>query len=215
MSLGPLKWEMSPADRVVIMGLLRLLDPENVLEIGCNEGGCTGWLCRHAAHVYAVDVVNKIGCLKAKYDNLQIFHMSSRQAFEIFRKNKTGFDLVIVDGDHSAAGAAFDLENAMALGKIILLHDVYNPDCRAGYEAALDKASRGDRYVNLNFTQGSVHPDGLWGGLGLIISGVDPGPLAASANSYDYFRFYQDEMSRRRQSPLKRIAGKIKRFVKG
>ncbi|MBL6980714.1 MAG: hypothetical protein ISR58_05925 [Anaerolineales bacterium] len=50
---------------------------------------------------------------------------------------------------------------------VIVFHDTYYPPCRKGILSALVGQ---DVYVDLDLIPGGMQPDGLWGGLGIVIT---------------------------------------------
>ena len=126
-------WQLSPSERLIIIGLLELLRPASVLEIGHRFGGCTEWLNKYAQEVYTVDIDPSVVDSSLRFPNVKPFHMSSTQALQMFAEEGRRFDMCIIDGDHSAEGACRDVAAALKLANIILLHDTSNPICRSGY----------------------------------------------------------------------------------
>jgi hypothetical protein len=160
-------WQMSPSERLIIIGLLELLRPASVLEIGHRFGGCTEWLSKYAQEVYTVDIDSSVLDSSLRFPNVTPFHLSSAQALQMFAEERRHFDMCIIDGDHSAEGAYSDLAAALKLANIILLHDTSNPTCRSGYiKALIDQ----DVYYELDLVDGHLQTDGLWGGIGIVVT---------------------------------------------
>ena len=64
-----------------------------------------------------------------KTHNYQIYDGDSKVTVPaFFKKHKGKVDLTFVDGDHTAEGAKADLENVWQHSKIIVMHDLFNPE---------------------------------------------------------------------------------------
>lgn len=169
LGLDALGWMMAPSERLAIVGLLAMLRPKTALELGCADGGLTSWLSTYAEAVVTVDIDEKVLRVAASLPNVTPLHMTSAEATCRLEAEGRRFDLTVVDADHSAAGVRRDLESALRFSEVIVLHDTYNPDCRAGIVEVL--AGR-DVYHDLDLVPGGLQPDGLWGGLGIVIPGL-------------------------------------------
>ncbi|HUS16142.1 MAG TPA: class I SAM-dependent methyltransferase [Chloroflexia bacterium] len=164
--LAPSSWMMAPSEQVAILALLQVLKPQRSLEFGCAAGGLTRWLSHFSAQVVTVDVDPSVVTVTAALPNVTPLCMTTAAAVGRFRTETAHFDFAVIDADHSEAGVRRDLENLLPLADVIILHDSYYPPCRAGMLAAL--ADR-DVYADLDFVPGGLQPDGLWGGLGLVL----------------------------------------------
>jgi hypothetical protein len=91
----------------------------------------------------------------------------------LFRSDAVAF--AHVDGDHSTEGAAQDiqdlLESPACQHTVILVHDSYNAEVRAGIEQALPHPAV--VYHDLDFVRGpsKLPLDEQWGGFALIVTG--------------------------------------------
>ena len=163
-------WQMSPKERLIITALLKLINPAKVLEIGARAGGFTRHLSDVAKSLTVVDIDTKQ--ILSKPSNAIFLEMTS-DAFFAQRAAEDRFDLIVIDGDHSFEGTARDLENALAAGKHILLHDTFNPECRGGYSQAINKNMNRIAYFDLDVVKGTEMSTGLWGGIGFVVSKVE------------------------------------------
>ncbi len=64
-------WMMAPKERLAILGLLSVLKPQIVLELGFAEGGCTEYLSKYSKIVYTVDINKKVLLAPKSMKNLR------------------------------------------------------------------------------------------------------------------------------------------------
>jgi hypothetical protein len=167
LGLEPSNWMMSPSERLAILGLLWVIKPSYSLEFGCADGGLTQWLSQFSAQVVTVDIDAKLMAVTQPYPNVTPLCMSTQDAAHWINANKKHFDFTIIDADHSREGMRGDLSNALGFSDIIIVHDTYYPPCRQGI---LDALAHRDVYYDLELVPGGLQPDGMWGGLGIVIS---------------------------------------------
>jgi len=196
---GP-QWLMGPDERLAILGLLDIIKPDSVLEIGHFHGGCTRWLAQKAKIVYSVDIDAHVIQNCEQWSNVTPLHMRSSAAFEMFGKENRRFDLAIIDGDHSEDGAREDLRASLPLCDFIIMHDTSNPQCRAGYVQAL----AGTTYYHvLDLVEGVAQEDGLWGGIGIAVPSLnasDAATLAPKISNYEIIKASFDSRKTRKRS---------------
>ena len=173
--LVPVQWEMTPSERLAVVGLLQLLRPKNVLELGHRHGGCTQWLSHFSQEVISVDFDPHVlvDCQRlSRMCTLAYYHGGSTR--RRLQGEGRHFDLGFIDADHSANGTRDDLIAMLPLADVILMHDTTNPECRSGYQEALKDAAC---YANLDLVEGHLQTDGLWGGLGIVLPSIQGKPL--------------------------------------
>jgi len=180
----PLPWEMSVAERFALTGLLARWQPSVVLEIGTHYGGSLQVLAAAGRRVYSIDLDPTVAlALRSPFP--QVEFLTGPSAAQIPRLlaalQQRGEDLefVLVDGDHSAAGVKVDIEALLQYcprkSLRILLHDSFNPDCRAGIRSADWAGCPHVHAVELDFVPGTFHAAAqggafarsLWGGFAL------------------------------------------------
>lgn len=192
----PLPWEMSAAERFVLVGLLQRLRPAVAVEIGTHHGGSLQVLAAHCGKVHSIDLDPAVAATLAPRFPQVTFHTgSSRELIprvlgEI-AAGGGGLGFVLVDGDHSAAGVQADLEALLRHrpdGPVtMLLHDSFNPDCRAGLRRVDWAGCPHVHRVELDFVPGGFHAQAsgtvfarsMWGGFGRVDLRPEPrsGPL--------------------------------------
>ena len=191
------RWLMSPVERLVIVGLLELLRPARALELGHRFGGCTEWLCRYCGEVHSVDIDPAVVESCQQWSNAIPVHADTQTAIREFSRRGVRFDFALVDADHSFAAARDDLLGAAGLADVVVLHDSFNPECRAGYLAA---AQQLDAFVDLDLADGHLQEDGLWGGLGIVVPGLRGASrhMTPRVSNYEVLAHEKQVMSSRR-----------------
>lgn len=181
---------MSLGERAAVTGLLSELRPELAIEIGVGGGGSLEMVTRLCREVHAFDLEPPAN-LGFDASNT-VFHAGDSHVLlpEVLAKlaeQGRNVDFVLVDGDHSAEGVRQDLEDLLgspALTRtVMLVHDVLNPEVRAGVDRVDFFAYEKVRYVDLDFVPGYVAVTGpfagqQWGGLALVLLAppTDPTP---------------------------------------
>ncbi len=162
-------WMMWPSERFALLGILQLVKPERSLELGCAEGGLTTWLSQYSTSVVTVDSDPKVLQVTKQMKNVTPLCMKTTEAFDWIQTHNLTFDLTVIDADHSREGVRRDLERSLAFSHCILLHDTYYPPCRAGM---MDVLLDSQVYFDLELIPGGLQPDGMWGGLGIVLPRV-------------------------------------------
>lgn len=106
-----------------------------ILEIGTNDGTSTLAFLKAASeidgHVTSVDVCD-VPVAEAVIDHFDLrshwtFHKgSSHDVLKVLREEEKQYDLIFIDGDHTAEGAKEDLDDAAALLRqdgVLFMHD--------------------------------------------------------------------------------------------
>lgn len=146
---------VNPGDQRALYYIARALRPNSMLEIGTHVGASTGLLAlalRHnnanvpgiAPKLTTVDLLDvndsrhgawkRIGCDQSPAEFMrkiqceQIVTFVTRPATDYLRHSTDKFDLIFLDGDHSASGVYQEIPAAIGLlnpGGVILLHDFF------------------------------------------------------------------------------------------
>jgi Methyltransferase domain len=202
-----LPWEMSVAEQFALIGLLERLRPEVALEIGTHFGGSLQVLAALSGCVHSIDADPGVSAQLAPRFPRGRFHSgASREKIpEVLAEIERGsgrLGFVLVDGDHSAAGVAADIEALLRMRPrvpvYILMHDSFNPDCRAGLRRAAWADCPYVHAVELDFVTGGFHerPQGgafarsMWGGFALAALRPEPRltPLVVTAAAEEMHR---------------------------
>ena len=175
-------WQMSFGERAALEGVLSQVKPALALEIGTAEGGSLSRIATHSDEVHSIDLVR---CTATLPDHVALHvgdsHQFLPELLDDFAAAGRTVDFVLVDGDHSREGVRQDLIDLLASPAIartvIVLHDTFNGEVRAGITDVDFAASPAVALVELDMTGGYMARTGpfegqLWGGLGVIV--VDP-----------------------------------------
>jgi predicted O-methyltransferase YrrM len=176
-----LPWQMSIAERNYFTCCLTKLQPTLALEIGTYQGGSLQVLSKFSKKVISIDIDPKISkILTGKFPNVDFRTGDSKQLLPTlvaeFNHTKTFPDFILVDGDHSKAGVCRDLNALLEMRPskpiTILMHDSFNPNCRAGMLSANWQDAPFVQEVELDLIPGVVHKEAydtasklsMWGG---------------------------------------------------
>jgi hypothetical protein len=156
--------------------LVRLLRPQRVVEIGSLHGFsamclAVGLRDNGAGYLWSIDpglwdatwhTPDHIDRLRDQFhveDYWEHLTLRSDQALDRIPDLERGFDLVLIDGDHTKQGARFDLEHYGVRAAWILLHDSHNPDVGNGPgdqvadALTVFRSTHGHAYEELTFPQ--------------------------------------------------------------
>jgi predicted O-methyltransferase YrrM len=146
---------VNPGDQRALYYLARTLRPRSILEVGTHVAASTGILALGLQHngaqpsgapprLVTVDIMDvndpirgawkRIGCDQSPSQFVHSIHVEdivtfvTRRATDYLRNSREKFDLIFLDGDHSATGVYQEIPAAIALlnpGGLILLHDYF------------------------------------------------------------------------------------------
>lgn len=178
-----LKWQMSRAEKSALIQVLDSIKPEVSIEIGTFQGGSLQVISHFSKEVYSLDISKAPEkLLSTKFNNV---HFRVGNSYEILPSllseieasgKQLGF--ILVDGDHSKNGVFKDLEAILSYPHkyplTIVMHDSFNPQCRAGIKKAIQMSTnRFIEYAELDYITGSYSPNDnfleMWGGFALLI----------------------------------------------
>jgi hypothetical protein len=173
---------MTVQEQAALIQLLDHVKPPVSLEIGTNRGGSLQVIAPRSRHVYALDINPKVPeYLGNRFTNVTVRIGDSRISIpQVLREieakgEELGFALI--DGDHTGAVVKEDVNAVLKYRPrrplYIVLHDSFNPDCRAGMLASDWQACPHVHYLQLDFVGGKFTPVAgkleMWGGFGLAL----------------------------------------------
>jgi hypothetical protein len=182
-------WQMLPAERIAMTGVLARVRPKGALEVGVFYGGSLLLTSEFAEHIIGIDIDPQVRNRFVCPPNAEIWISDSETgipaAFSRFDEAGIPVNFVLVDADHSPAGIARDLGLILRYiprePLVVLMHDSGNPGCRGGI-LSVDWASNPHLHeLEVDFVPGQIQEhtvkDGrseIWGGLALAY--LDPKP---------------------------------------
>ena len=192
-----LKWQMSRAEKYALIQVLETLQPEVAIEIGTFQGGSLQVISHYSREVYSLDISKAPSqLLSPQFSNVHFKIGNSYEIlasiFEEIENSGKKLEFILVDGDHSKNGVFKDLEAILKYphkNKItIILHDSFNPQCRAGIKAVDFSSNRMVEYVELDYIMGSYSPNDnfleMWGGFGMVkLNPTYQGPVVSVSES--------------------------------
>lgn len=177
-----LKWQMSRAEKSALIQVLDSVKPEVAIEIGTFQGGSLQVISHFSKEVYSLDISKAPEkLLKDQFSNVHFIIGNSYELISDLFKQIEGagkrLSFILVDGDHSKNGVFRDLEAILSYPHkhplTILMHDSFNPQCRAGIKKAIKSSQISTiQYAELDYITGSYSPNDnfleMWGGLAMI-----------------------------------------------
>jgi hypothetical protein len=178
-----LYWWMSPAEQSAVMFTLERLRPKIAIEIGTQFGGSLQAIAKYSERVYSIDIDPAVPeRLDGLFPNVKYLTGRSDELLprliDGLQSSAAPLTFALVDGDHSTEAVRDDINHLLRFRPpaplYILMHDSFNPECRAGIRAANWVANLHVHAVELDFVAGVINPapnfrNQLWGGLALAI----------------------------------------------
>jgi hypothetical protein len=193
------RWMMTLDERAALEGILVAMKPLLALEIGTARGGSLERISMHSTFVHSFDLVRHSELSDERFPNVT-FHIGDNhrllpRLLDELAAAQATVDFVLVDGDHSARGVRWDLEDLLSsrcvASTVILVHDTINERVRAGLEQVVWQEFGNVRFFDLDFLTGRLFRDErffdeLWGGFALIVTGGASGePPIMRIDSYE------------------------------
>lgn len=183
----PLHWQMTRWEKYALYSLLNYIRPEVAIEIGTYKGGSLQVISNLARKVYSVDISPEPQQhLKSRFSNVEFLVGDSKSILPdlLQRIAHQGEDLgfILIDGDHSTEGVRSDINIILANYKpvcplYIIMHDAFNPECRAGILSANWPDCRYVHFLEIDFIPGVYHFEAfdtaesksMWAGFALAL----------------------------------------------
>ena len=172
-------WQMNDSERLALMALLERHKPRCCIEVGTYKGGSLSLIAQYAESVFSIDIDASIPERFGYFNNVSFLTGSSGVVLPLLFKelDRQGIpvDLILIDGEHTAAGIQRDLELVFQYEPksplFLVAHDSFNQECRRGMREAKWHSAKYLRWVDLDFVPGRVVEHGggghgqLWGGM--------------------------------------------------
>ncbi len=177
-------WQMTTAERAALLQVLRVARPAHAIEIGTAQGGSLSAIAQFAGQVYTLD--KEASCAEAlagRFANVRFLTGSSAETLppliQELTATRAALGFALIDGSHEHAKVQADIENLLTFCPTecplyVLMHDSFNPGCRAGIAEANWAASPHVHMVELDFVTGVFHEREaiarqMWGGFALAL----------------------------------------------
>ena len=140
-----LPWQMGRCERLTIERLLGAIRPKLAIEVGTYLGGSLQVIAKNSERVISLDMDDSIeGKLGSRFPNVQFVAGRTQETLPklVSSLNELGEspEFVLVDGDHSVEGVRDDINSLLKIqpqqNMLMIMHDSFNPYCRAGMIAA-------------------------------------------------------------------------------
>ena len=223
-----LHWQMPACERFALKDILRRIQPEATIEVGTYKGGSLQVLSRYSQQVISIDIDAKVGeRLGSRFPNVDFRSGPSERllplVLEEIEARKLNLEFVLIDGDHSTDGVRRDLNALLALRPskpcVILIHDSFNPECRAGIRGAAWASSPHVHMVELDFVPGIYHENAydtagartMWGGFAcaILLPQARHQALEVSASQQGLFEAVFTVSSHKRRTGFRRRARQV------
>jgi len=138
-------WWMTQQERFALICILRRLRPKCAIEVGTLNGGSLSTLAKFSEKVYSIDI--DATCeerLGKHFENVEFITGDCLETLPILiqdlQSNKTDPQFILIDADHSKTGVKREINTLLEIipneQLVVVIHDSFNPECRAGILAA-------------------------------------------------------------------------------
>lgn len=181
-----LHWQMGRCERLVMERLLSAIRPKLAIEIGTYLGGSLQVISKNSERVISLDMDDSIeGKLASRFPNVEFVSGRTHETLPklVSHLNTEGNspDFVLVDGDHSLEGVRDDINSLLKIqpqrNMVIIMHDSFNPYCRAGMISAAWANCPYVHSVEIDFVPGvyfahrydTAEAGSMWAGFGCAV----------------------------------------------
>lgn len=181
-----LHWQMGRCERLAMERLLGVIRPKLAVEIGTYLGGSLQVIARNSERVISLDMDDTIEAkLGQRFPSVDFLAGLTQDTLPklVSDLNDKGQspDFVLVDGDHSLEGVRNDINSLLGIKPqqqmVVIMHDSFNPYCRAGMVAASWADCPFVQSVEIDFVPGVFFRDSydtaeagsMWAGFGCAV----------------------------------------------
>lgn len=177
------EWAMWESERVMLSFFLQNVGPEVAIEIGTLKAGSLSLISKFSEKVYSLDIDAE--CKRSysdKFPNVEFIIGDSKETLPALvnsiETNNERLSFVLIDGDHTKAGALADINNILRIHPVcecfVLIHDSLNPQVRQGILGADWEFCPYVQFVEIDYLFGHLDSAPLyyrtmWGGFALAI----------------------------------------------
>ena len=183
--------QMTACEWIALQHILAGLHPKRAIEVGTYQGGSLQVLAHFCDRVSSIDIDPSIAdTLGSRFSNVTFHTGNSAEILpSVLRSGAQGCDpvgFVLIDGDHSTEGVRRDINALLSVPPscemVVLMHDAFNPDCRAGILTANWQGSPYVHEVEIDYIPGVYHQHAydtasartMWGGFACALLKPEP-----------------------------------------
>lgn len=175
---------MSMAERCAMACLLSYRKPATAIEVGTLGGGSLSIISHYSRKVFSIDINTTPSVeLSGRFDNVEFITGDSRAELprlidRLAKDQDEDLGFVLIDGDHSTEGVQKDIDHVLQYRPkselLVLMHDSFNPDCRAAMKSVDWEANPHVHWIDYDFVPGFLSSvpgweDQMWCGFALAI----------------------------------------------
>jgi hypothetical protein len=173
--------QMTICEQMAIEHILSEIRPHRAVEVGTYKGGSLQILAHYCKYVESIDINPSIpSSLGPRFSNVTFHTGNSADLLPaaLYASFESGepVSFVLIDGDHSIEGVRRDINSLLGVPPscemVVLMHDAFNPDCRAGILSANWQLCPHVHEVEIDYIPGVYHQQAydtaaartMWGG---------------------------------------------------
>jgi hypothetical protein len=234
-SYAGLHSQMTTCEQIAIQHILAELRPQRAVEVGTYKGGSLQVLAHFCKQVECIDIDPAVAdALGPRFSNVTFHTGNSAELLpSALRAASEACDpvgFVLIDGDHSTEGVRRDINALLSVPPscelVVLMHDAFNPDCRAGILTANWHGSPYVHEVEIDYIPGVYHQHAydtatartMWGGFACALLKPEPrqGELVISQRQQGLFEavLLQSSHAPQRLTLLQRVKTRVRTLLK-
>jgi hypothetical protein len=227
--------QMTACEWIALQHILAGLHTKRAIEVGTYKGGSLQVLAHFCDHVHSIDIDPSIADkLGPRFTNVTFYTGNSAELLpSVLRsnaQNREPVGFILIDGDHSTEGVRRDINAILSMPPsgdlVLLMHDAFNPDCRAGILSANWQICPYVHEVEIDYIPGVYHQQTfdtaaartMWGGFACALLKPEPrhGDLVISQRQQGLFEAVLMQSSHAPQKPtfLQRSKLRIRTLLK-
>ena len=198
--------QMTTCEQMAFQHILAKLRPQRAVEVGTYKGGSLQILAHFCKHVDSIDIDPAVAdVLGSRFSNVTFHTGNSAELLPSTLRAASELSepvaFVLIDGDHSTEGVRRDISALLTVPPscemVVLMHDAFNPDCRAGILSANWQGSPYVHEVEIDYIPGVYHQQAydtaaarsMWGGFACAFLKPEPrqGDLVISQRQQGLF----------------------------